>query len=348
MEIHVQSFGARLRMRGGIFVLTIPDLTGAGHDQEHEFAPHQVQCILLFEQAGSISTDAVTLALQHRVAIFLTDKMGNVKGRFQSEEPEAHILIQATQYQLMGTPRSLQFVKEWHGLKLSRMIKFLQRLERYRDGEKVLLLRSSRQELAEYAARLNRISTSSVPKAAQYIRAIEMHTAKLYYATLAKLLPAEYTFEGRSRRPAQDIFNAFLNYGYGILYRQVESVIVKAGLSPWPGFLHSIERNKKAFLFDWIEPYRVWVDVMVFTVFSRKMVSAQHITAHQQGFWLSPKGAALLLETFFDNFTSKQNLDTGEMRSMETILVHETEKFAGIIRQEWKSMKDQHVPVSAD
>lgn len=324
-------------MRGDIFVLTIPDLTGAGKDAEHEYAPHQVECILLYGQAGSISADAIELALRHQVDILLCDGLGNITGRFQPEEPAAPVLIQAAQFRLIGTPRSMEMVKEWIGLKLRRKMAVLGRLQRYRDGEKALLLKTTRQKLADYTAQLHKVPTSPVPEAANAIRIIEAHASKAYFKTLSDLLPTEYQFDGRSRQPAQDIFNAFLNYGYGILYRQVDKALAKAGLSAYGGFLHTMERNQKAFLFDIVEPYRAWVDHLVFVLCSRKHATLRHIRAHMGGLWLTQTGKALMLETFFEVFDRKLQPEEEEQNlTLAQMLRQEVRSIASTIRQEWR------------
>ena len=74
---------------------------------------------------------------------------------------------------------------------------------------------------------------------------------------LGRLVPEAYRFEGRSRQPAQDGFNAMLNYGYGVLYSLVDSACICAGLDPFLGFLHTDNYNKPSLVFDLIEPFRI-------------------------------------------------------------------------------------------
>ena len=205
MEIHIQSIGARLRMRGELFVLTTPDLSGARQDVVQEFAPHQVELILLYQSGGSISADAMALALRKKVDILLCDQHGMPLGRLWPTEPSPPLTIQAGQFRLMGTPRSMEFVKEWLSRKFRRKIAFLERLQRYREGEKAQLIQSARQNLAEYHALLLKVSTQNVPQAAASFRGLEGSAARVYFSTLSALLQPEYQFDGRSRRPARAI-----------------------------------------------------------------------------------------------------------------------------------------------
>ena len=47
-----------------------------------------------------------------------------------------------------------------------------------------------------------------------------------------------------------------LNYGYGVLYGDVERALVLAGLDPYGGFLHTDRPGKLSLVLDMIEPFR--------------------------------------------------------------------------------------------
>ena len=93
---------------------------------------------------------------------------------------------------------------------------------------------------------------------------IEGNMARVYWRFLSESLPQPYQFPKRSRRPAQDMFNAALNYLYGMLYSVTESAALAAGLDTHLGFLHADEYNRPTFVFDLIEPYRPWIDKLLF------------------------------------------------------------------------------------
>ena len=58
--------------------------------------------------------------------------------------------------------------------------------------------------------------------------------ARLYWQALSRCFTGAYHFKSRSRRPAQDPFNAALNYLYGMLYNVVGQA--RAGLDTHLGF----------------------------------------------------------------------------------------------------------------
>src|SRR5208283_5272243 len=47
-----------------------------------------------------------------------------------------------------------------------------------------------------------------------------------------------------------------LNYGYGILYSRLTTVLVGAGLNVYIGFLHKPQKGKAGLLYDFIEEFR--------------------------------------------------------------------------------------------
>ncbi len=98
---------------------------------------------------------------------------------------------------------------------------------------------------------------------ASMLRALEGAASKYYFKALNTVLPVKYQFNCRTQHPARDVFNALLNYGYGILYGRIEKALIKAGVDPYLGVLHRDEYNRPVFVYDVIEKYRCWIDVVV-------------------------------------------------------------------------------------
>ncbi|HRL14402.1 MAG TPA: CRISPR-associated endonuclease Cas1, partial [Aggregatilineales bacterium] len=84
----------------------------------------------------------------------------------------------------------------------------------------------------------------------------EGQAAHLYWQGAALLIPDKYAFPGRIGRGAVDPINSLLNYGYGILYAQIERAVILAGLDPYAGFLHADRPGKPSLVLDLIEEFR--------------------------------------------------------------------------------------------
>jgi CRISPR-associated protein Cas1 len=80
--------------------------------------------------------------------------------------------------------------------------------------------------------------------------------AQKYWEGIRLLLREDYDWPGRRTHGAYDPVNSALNYGYGVLYGQVERAIVLAGLDPYAGFLHVDRSGKPSLVLDLIEEFR--------------------------------------------------------------------------------------------
>jgi len=95
-----------------------------------------------------------------------------------------------------------------------------------------------------------------VEEARYQILSAEGRAAQVYWGALEGIIPPHYGWPGRRTRGARDPVNAALNYGYGILYGQIERALVLAGLDPYGGFIHADRPGKPSLVFDLIEEFR--------------------------------------------------------------------------------------------
>ncbi len=336
MEIHIETFGAHLRVRGGIFVFTAPDLSG-GEEKVSEYAPHQIKRILFHKRSGSISAEAVFLAMENDIDLIACDEFGMPFGRFYPIEPNRVLAIQAAQFQLIRTSESLKFVKLWIGWKIRRKLAFLERLERYREGEHATLLQQARQVITESYLLLQNAPLVPFQEAAETIRGHEGTASRTYFNILSKLMEPEYRFEGRSRRPAQDVFNLFLNYGYGILYRITEKALIEAGVHPFAGFLHGLGKKQKSMVFDFIEAFRPWVDMMVFQLCRARSIRQEHVQQDVDGLNLTNQGKELMIQAFQDSFRKKRKDYSDQSLLPLNIIRNEARLFAEELMGIWRS-----------
>ncbi len=116
---------------------------------------------------------------------------------------------------------------------------------------------------------------------------------------------------------AEDNLNKTLNYGYGILKYSIEKAILSVGLDPYIGILHSTKDYRESFVFDAMEPFRPFVDFIVFTYLRN------HMDNLEKDFNTFKRNFAYKLVNFFkqsnflfDNFTSNfQNILLLQMRA---------------------------------
>jgi CRISPR-associated protein Cas1 len=84
----------------------------------------------------------------------------------------------------------------------------------------------------------------------------EGRAAQKYWQGVKQAVQVGPDWPGRHGRGAKDPVNSALNYGYGMLYGQIERAIVLAGLDPYAGFIHADRPGKPSLVLDLIEEFR--------------------------------------------------------------------------------------------
>jgi len=137
-------------------------------------------------------------------------------------------------------------------------------------------LLSAENDLIDPIAALDRLDRLGIEDMRSHILGIEGNAARIYWGAVGALIPVEYAWAGRTTRGAVDPVNQLLNYGYGILYGQVERALVLAGLDPFAGFVHADRPGKPSLVLDMVEEFRqTVVDRVVIGLVSRHFTVSQ-------------------------------------------------------------------------
>ena len=294
MHLHINTYGSYVHVKDETFEIRCKN--EQGEVERKQFAAHKVTGIVM-TTGSALSTDAIRLAMQHNVDLLFVEHDGDPIARIWHSKLGSTTKIRKAQLEASLSAEGLRWVKSWLRAKLENQRGFVQDLKKHRP-QHADFLNDKMTRLEALAASVQRQEAPTVAAVADTLRGLEGTAGRLYFETLSYVLPADYRFAGRSRRPAADAFNAFLNYAYGILYSRVEKALMVAGVDPYLGFLHRDDYNQLSMVFDFIEPYRTWVDETVFRLFSAKKVNQAHTEPLAQGVTLNAAGKALLVEAF--------------------------------------------------
>ena len=120
------------------------------------------------------------------------------------------------------------------------------------------------------------------------VRGIEGDAAKRYFGVLNLIVRpdarADFTMNGRTRRPPLDRMNALLSFLYAMLMNDVRSAVESVGLDPQLGFLHAVRPGRAALALDLMEEFRpLLADRLALTLINRRQINAADFVEHAGG-----------------------------------------------------------------
>lgn len=333
MQIHLNSYGTYLHIKDQLFEIRKKT---DGVVEKHHIAAHKVKSIWV-GQGIAFSSDAVQLAVKNNIDIVFLEYNGTPIGRVWHSKMGSTSLIRKKQLEASLSELALIYTKEWLNQKLQNQADFITDLQKHRKQhqayleDKVLRIGGLQQSIQQLQA-------AHVDDVADQVRGLEGTAGRLYFETISFVLSKNYQINGRSYRPAKDAFNAFLNYAYGVLYSRVEKTMIIAGIDPYVGFLHRDDYNYKSMVYDFIEPYRMFADKVVFRLFAAKKVNKAHTDDITNGCRLNKEGKVLLIEALNKHLEEDRIRYKGKNQTRATIIQFEAHQFANQLIQKETSL----------
>jgi CRISP-associated protein Cas1 len=288
MQIILNTHGIALKVKDGVFYIT--DGT-----ETRMVSPEKITSIAI-TAACSLSSTAIELATDSGIPIYIFDHTGEVKSVLRSPYFESLATLRRKQVYFSDHSEASVWLINMFQLKTDHQLHLLQWLsEKHTNNHK---LEPAMQQMQADLAKLP--STLSPPNQAwnSSLMGWEGNQARRYWQAIGKSVPIEWQFKGRSRRPAQDAFNALINYGYGMLYSKVEQALFAAGLDPHLGILHADEYDRPTLSYDLIEPFRPWLDRLIVEKIVLGEVLLSHCDQTETGVLLNTAGKRYLIPVF--------------------------------------------------
>lgn len=215
--------------------------------------------VLIISTGVSISSDVVRICSEEGIPIHFLGSRGNAVASLYSAGLTGTVLTRRAQLLAYETATGVQIAKACVRGKLTNQANLLRYIAKYRketDAELHTELQLVVGEMQDALHELEQVHAARIEQVREQILSVEGRAAQKYWAAVRRVLPAEIDWPGRETRGAADPFNAALNYGYGILYCQVEQAITVAGLDPYGGYLHADRPGKPSLVLDLIEEFR--------------------------------------------------------------------------------------------
>jgi len=254
MQLVLDTNGLSLKKRNNSFWIV-------SKKHRRVISPHRVSSIAVVRDC-LISTAAIRLAIKHKIPIFFFSYAGNAEGSLWSPYFGSIATIRRNQLKLAETEAATSLIVDWFQLKMEwQQTQLLSLAEKI--PSKAVNIGETIRKMTRQSDKMKAFKGQQLRQCRMKLLGTEGVAAKVYWQTISTILPNNWQFSKRSRRPALDNFNAALNYLFGMLYNLIENATLAAGLDPMLGFLHVDDYLKTTFVFDAIEPFRPWVETLL-------------------------------------------------------------------------------------
>ncbi len=324
MQLNINTKGTYVHIKDEMFEVKVKNENQ--EVQKFHYSAKKVTSIIL-AQGIALSTDAVKLAVKNNIDIIFVEQDGHPIGRVWHSKLGSTTKIRKKQLQASESAEGVKWVKLWVNTKIQNQFDFLKDLKKHRNT-KAKYIDERIENIKNLKTSLELIKGNRVKDFSDTLRGLEGTSGRIYFETLSNLLSDEHKFKGRSSRPAKDPFNAFLNYAYGVMYSKVEKALIIAGVDPYVGFLHRDDYNQLSMVFDFIEPYRIFSERVVFRLFSGKKVNQSHVDKITNGYSLNKDGKILLIESFNKYFEEEKVRYKGRNQTRSNIIQFDAHSFA--------------------
>ena len=294
MELILNTFGTSLSRDNEAFQII--------HKEGKQRVPAQGIKSIQISRGAQITSDAVLLAIENEIEVLFMDKAGKPVGRIWSSKYGSVSTIRKGQLSFTFSHDAVDWIKKVITQKIENQQALLLMM-RTEDSVTERKVQKAISRLEDYRTKVATLDGEIVADVAASLRGWEGIASNIYFGALNLFIPQEYRFEERRQHPATDVVNAMLNYGYGLLYARIEGMLIKSGIDPYIGVMHRDDYNRPVLVYDVIELYRVWVDYVVVSLVSQRVITDEYYSLKTDGScWLEALGRRVLIQSFNDYF----------------------------------------------
>ena len=231
--------------------------------------------VVVMANGISLSTDVIRACVEQGIPIHFLSGSGQPYASLYSAGLTGTVQTRRAQLAAELDNRGVALVKAFATGKLHNQVNLLRYLvKNHRQSEPELATEvdSCVAAIHDEIAAIDKLDGTMAAEIRPSLLAHEGRAAHYYWKGVGRLLRADLNWPGRQTQGATDSFNSALNYGYGVLYSQVERALVLAGLDPYGGFLHVDRPGKPSLTLDFIEEFRqAVVDRPIIGAINRKL-----------------------------------------------------------------------------
>lgn len=285
--LYVGRDGAHIHVKAGRIIVDAP-----GSLPATSLPKNSVTRIVLSGNVG-LSAGARSWAMRCGVDVVCLSRRGSYQGTLIGANRGAHASRLLAQVALIGDrERRVRLAASLIGAKIRGQIHVLTRIAR----------RDEAVHVADTTAHMHAWRRSlEGARTLDEIMGVEGACSNAYFDALSACVPADVTFDGRSRRPPRDLPNAALSYGYAILLSECVGALHAAGLEPSLGIAHAPTDKRPSLALDLMEQFRpLLVDQTLMALLRTRKLRPEHgvVEAEAGGVWLGGDGKKILVDAY--------------------------------------------------
>lgn len=248
---------------------------------------HTLSGILSFSYSGA-SPALMGACARRNISLSFCSPRGRFLARVCGEE-NGNVLLRRMQYRLADDPAQSCLIAR--NMIFGKLYNARWSIERTRRDHGLRL----DAETLENASRILKelLPAVSAETSPDSLRGLEGAGAAAYFRILDHMILSHkevFSFQGRTRRPPLDPFNALLSFSYSLLASDCASALDSVGLDPYVGFLHRDRPGRTSLALDLMEELRPCLaDRFVLTLINNRIIKPSDFQ-HQEG------GAVLLTD----------------------------------------------------
>ncbi|MCX6269642.1 MAG: CRISPR-associated endonuclease Cas1 [Bacteroidetes bacterium] len=290
--------------------------------------PNKVTSILVTAPCR-ISSPAMELATLHQIPFIICDHCGLPVVRTYSAQFINITSLRRKHYKFTSVPEAASWAMETILRKIEGQISTMM----YVADRKPILKDQADKAKTEISTLTQKISHNfdqTKPDWKKTVLFLESYAASRYWQIIGQKLPAPFTFSNRVKFDAPDLFNPGINYLYGMLRNQMDTVISSTGLDPGLGIVHCDQYKTPTLVFDLMEPFRPVIDRMLLTAILEKNVKVL-LSGVQEDGNLSKIQRKWLIEFFITGLENRISYN-GRVLSIKSHMFRDVQQLTTLIK----------------
>lgn len=283
-HLYIYDSGSRVSLSGGRIIVASEESGETSHPIE------TIDSIVVFGRP-SITTPLIVEMINRAIDVHLFTTDGRYRGRITGPDRTYAPRLRAQVHRSEDPAFALALAQRFVTAKVHNQLTLV---TKHASGVDVS---------SPVAAMLHSLRWVRKAGSTSEISGFEGNAAKAYFTALAAIVPAEFSFTGRSTRPPRDAFNSMLGLGYSLLYKNVVGAIERNGLNASIAFLHQDARNHATLASDVMESWRAPIvdDVVVRLMAEREVAATDFVHDETTGAVFGGRSATRTVSRAFGN-----------------------------------------------